>query len=322
VAQAHAVRPIARLGPGRDAGGRIGARAALRFPAPRGNRADRAVDISDPASPSLVAELPLPVGAYSIRVAGQTAYLGCDIGGLQVVDISTPTNPKLLGASQAGRVRNFDLDGNHLYLTTSGAIAIAPVQCPDLVPVVLSSFEALSVDGAIEVRWRTASELNHAGFYLQRSDASGVYARVSGLIAPPGPYMFRDETVSLGTTYDYQLESLNRDGTSTLVGSVRVVYGGALRNRLGTSRPNPFHAGSMSTRIDFDTARSVRTTLRILDVTGAQVRVLVDASLPAGSHFAMWDGKDERGQRAAAGTYFYQLTSGSFSQTNRLVVIP
>jgi hypothetical protein len=280
------------------------------------------VDISDPASPSLVAELPLPVAAFGIRVAGQTAYLTCDIGGLQVVDVSTPTNPKLLGTSQAGAVRNLDLDGNYMYLTNFGTIAIAPVQCPDLVPVVLSSFEALSVDGAIEVRWRTASELNHAGFYLERSDANGVYARVSDLIVPPGPYVFRDENVSLGTTYDYQLESLNRDGTSTLVGSVRVVYRGAFRNRLGVSRPNPFHAGSISTRIDFDTARSDRTTLRILDVTGAEVRVLVDASLPPGPHVAMWDGRDKRGQRAAAGTYFYQLVSGSFSKTERLVVTP
>jgi len=78
------------------------------------------------------------------------------------------------------------------------------------------------------------------------------------------------------------------------------------------SRPNPFVPGSTSTRIDFDLAKPGQTVVRILDVSGREVRVLANAEFKAGPHDVFWDGRDQSGHPAAAGTYVYQLVSGAF----------
>ena len=68
--------------------------------------------------------------------------------------------------------------------------------------------------------------------------------------------------------------------------------------------PNPFRNG---TEIRFDLPRAGRVQLRIYDVSGRLVRTLVDREEPAGYRSVVWDGKDETGQRASAGVYFYSF---------------
>jgi flagellar hook assembly protein FlgD len=61
-----------------------------------------------------------------------------------------------------------------------------------------------------------------------------------------------------------------------------------------------------------------KVTLRIFNVLGEQVRVLVDEHKPAGQYTALWDGKDSQGKTVASGIYLYQisyLSSESSAQT-------
>ncbi len=55
------------------------------------------VDISTPASPSKVGHVTLPGLIMSVALFGQYAYIADYEGGLQVVDISSPTTPKIRG---------------------------------------------------------------------------------------------------------------------------------------------------------------------------------------------------------------------------------
>jgi choice-of-anchor B domain-containing protein len=82
--------------------------------------------------------------------------------------------------------------------------------------------------------------------------------------------------------------------------------------------PNPFNP---STRIPFELTRGGRVTLSIFDVAGRRVRALVDRDFPAGIHQADWDGRDDAGQTAASGVYFYRMQSGSQSETRRMVLV-
>jgi len=56
-------------------------------------------------------------------------------------------------------------------------------------------------------------------------------------------------------------------------------------------------------------------------VSGAQVRTLVDATQPAGRYSITWDGRDESGAPVASGIYFCRLTSGTFSATQKMVLL-
>lgn len=82
----------------------------------------------------------------------------------------------------------------------------------------------------ITVEWKTASELNTAGFNLYRSDQlDGPYFQVNqGLIpASPDPlvggvYTYRDETVIPGAKYYYRLEDIDFDGGSSRFGPIEI----------------------------------------------------------------------------------------------------
>jgi hypothetical protein len=82
--------------------------------------------------------------------------------------------------------------------------------------------------------------------------------------------------------------------------------------------PNPFN---QATQIEFTLAKSGFVSLKIYDVLGRQVRVLVSEHLPLGYKSVGWDGKNEAGEDVSSGVYFYQLRVADFSETKKLVLL-
>jgi C1A family cysteine protease len=87
---------------------------------------------------------------------------------------------------------------------------------------------------------------------------------------------------------------------------------------LETGRPNPF---GRTSAIQFSVADPAPVELAIYDVAGRLVRVLWSGPHPIGPDIASWDGRDARGERAAAGVYFARLEQGERSVTSKLVLI-
>jgi galactose oxidase-like protein/flagellar hook capping protein FlgD len=81
--------------------------------------------------------------------------------------------------------------------------------------------------------------------------------------------------------------------------------------------PNPFHS---STAIHFDSNHSGHVALRIYDVRGRLVRMLLSGFRPAGSNAVSWDGRDDTGKRVSAGVYLCQLDHDGGSATRKLVL--
>lgn len=108
--------------------------------------------------------------------------------------------------------------------------------------VTLISFTATSLIGQPEVfvEWETATEIDTAGFYVQRSLTNGAnsYTRVSGFEPAEGDsvtgalYDWLDETTTLNTTYYYRLEEIPTDAAqpSIMHDPVLVVAGGVPTN--------------------------------------------------------------------------------------------
>ena len=59
--------------------------------------------------------------------------------------------------------------------------------------------------------------------------------------------------------------------------------------------------------------------LRILDVSGRQVRLLVEDTFDAGEHVTLWNGLSDRGDVVGSGIYLYRLEAAGFSATRPLV---
>ena len=76
------------------------------------------------------------------------------------------------------------------------------------------------------------------------------------------------------------------------------------------------------TRINFELAHATAVDLRIYDMQGRLVRVLLtNEMVEPGVHEAEWDGRDHRGSSVAAGVYLYQLVTDSFTGSRRMTLV-
>ena len=94
-------------------------------------------------------------------------------------------------------------------------------------------------------------------------------------------------------------------------------------NLLLQNYPNPFNP---ETWIPYQLSEDTSVSISIYDTTGRLVRTLSLGLQSAGfynsrEHAAYWDGRNALGERVASGIYFYQLTTPSFQQTRRLVIV-
>jgi len=82
--------------------------------------------------------------------------------------------------------------------------------------------------------------------------------------------------------------------------------------------PNPFNA---STLIAWRLAEPSPLTLSIHDSTGRKVRTLVDGTLPAGTHTALWRGMDDNGDAVSSGLYFTRIASPGRTVSGKMVLV-
>ena len=88
--------------------------------------------------------------------------------------------------------------------------------------------------------------------------------------------------------------------------------------RLAQNAPNPFNP---RTTIAFDMPEPGSVRLRVFDVSGREVAVLVDEPRPAGRHSVLWDGRDSRGTDASSGVYFYVLEGEGTRLVQKMLLI-
>jgi hypothetical protein len=90
------------------------------------------------------------------------------------------------------------------------------------------------------------------------------------------------------------------------------------RFALKQNHPNPFNP---STTISFNLPVEDRVRLEIYNIAGQKVKILLDETRQAGSHSIVWDGRDESGNPAASGIYFYRLETTDFTESKKMVLL-
>lgn len=84
-------------------------------------------------------------------------------------------------------------------------------------------------------------------------------------------------------------------------------------NALFNNYPNPFNPIS---KIKYQNAIYGNVTLKVFDITGKEVAVLVNEEKNPGEYEVTFDGTN-----LPSGVYFYQLKAGSYSQTKKMLLI-
>ncbi len=88
--------------------------------------------------------------------------------------------------------------------------------------------------------------------------------------------------------------------------------------RLRANHPNPM---SRLTSIRFDLPKDGPLDLSIYDVAGRRVATLLAGTMLAGSHEAVWNGRDASGQSVSSGVYFYRLKTAEAELTRKLMLL-
>ncbi len=83
--------------------------------------------------------------------------------------------------------------------------------------------------------------------------------------------------------------------------------------QLSRNYPNPFNP---TTNIRYTLGSRLLVTLKIYDMLGREVAVLVNEEKPAGTYEAVWNAHN-----LPSGVYFYRLRAGSREETNKMVLL-
>ncbi|MGE5437490.1 MAG: YCF48-related protein [Syntrophothermus sp.] len=187
-----------------------------------------------------------------------------------------------------------------------------------ILPVELSSFTAAHNKNNVSLIWRTTTETNNKGFYIQRKSSSGDYINLDfiqgkGTTTTPQNYSYIDNNVPSGK-YTYRLMQIDFDGTFKLSNEIEVNISEVPKEfSLEQNYPNPFNP---TTKINYSIAKEELTSLIIFDVLGNEIKKVINEVKPVGHYTIEFNASE-----LPSGIYFYQLKSGSFSSTKKMIVM-
>ncbi len=210
------------------------------------------------------------------------------------------------------RVKAINTSGSSVY---SNVVEI-------FVPVELTSFTAKVNSGIVYLNWQTATELENNGFeVLRRESDSRVWLKV-GFVKGQGTtseitnYSYTDAPDKSGK-FSYMLKQIDYSGKYEYSDEINLEVLVIREYNLAQNFPNPFNP---STRISFTLAADSKVSLRVFNILGQEVAVIVDAAIAAGTYNYNFDAS-----KLNSGVYFYQLEAqgndgSSFKSIKKMIL--
>lgn len=216
--------------------------------------------------------------------------------------------------------RGYELTGNISPDATGAYDGVLPVE--------LTSFTGSLVNGAVELNWETATEVNNAGFEVERSTDRENFTKLAfvpgnGTTNSPRYYSYTDSNLPDASSVTYRLKQIDNDGTyeysKTVTVDISKVTGVKeepvkYKFELAQNYPNPFNP---STAIKFTVAETADASLKIYDAIGNEVAEIFNGKAEAGRQYNI----NFDASNLTSGVYFYQLTSQNNIQVKKMLLI-
>jgi len=189
------------------------------------------------------------------------------------------------------------------------------------VPVELAAFAAHSTRNGVLLTWRTASESNNLGFYLQRgaSDFQDIaFVAGHGSSAEQHDYSCLDETPVNGTA-NYRLRQVDFDGAVSFSQSVSITLQRASAFSLLPPFPNPFNG---ETALRLQLAEKAVVDVRVFNVRGEYIAPIFRGDLGAGEHRLTWNGRGYAGAPMPSGLYIIRAAiNGKWAWQHKVMFV-
>jgi hypothetical protein len=266
-------------------------------------------------------------GGAAIRSAFEAAsdyngWFNTEAEGMAGANDVTGADPKFVNAAQG----NFRLastspakdKGVNLGLPFTGAKPdLGAYEIGMTTPVKLKRLSVEQHGAMIMLRWEAGSARDFYGFGVERSANGRDFDELDFITTLSNSeqqteYEYADRNVSV-ERYWYRLRLVDLSGQFEYSDAVEIFLATPSSFALQQNYPNPSSpneaAFSSSTKIAFDLSEPVEVGVTIHNVLGQTVRVLQSEALPAGRHALAWDGRNDRGERVAAGVYVYRIVA-------------
>jgi Cohesin domain/Secretion system C-terminal sorting domain/Fibronectin type III domain len=171
----------------------------------------------------------------------------------------------------------------------------------------------------VVLTWEDSSG-SEIGFKIERKTGSaGVFLEIDTVAA--NVKTLSDSGVVAGSSYYYRVMAYNSDITSEYSNEVNITVTSVNGDRpvipvsygLSQNYPNPFNP---STTVDYQIPESGFVDVRVFDVMGREVAVLVHRQQNAGYYTVKFEGSTR-----TSGVYFIRIASGSFSEVKKMVLM-
>lgn len=201
-------------------------------------------------------------------------------------------------------------------LAPSSSANVMAGDCISL-PVELIRFDSEIVKETVVLNWETASEINNAGFEIQKSKDGEKFEHLSFVEGKGNSdlfnsYSFQDTEIRKGQTYYYRLRQFDYDGqfeyskiiTATLNADIQI----------GELYPNPSNIGEVM--LNFNVPESSKTpwTITVFDVTGMQ-QFTEERTIEKGDTAQRFDLSN-----LSSGSYFFKIENESTRFFRKVVI--
>jgi len=184
-------------------------------------------------------------------------------------------------------------------------------------PVELVSFSANIKSNKVELLWSTATELNNAGFAIEKKTNDTWnqigYVKGNGTTTAQHNYSFFDNA-SAGK-YQYRLKQIDQDGSYEYSNAIEVLVGlGVQDYKLSQNYPNPFNP---ATTITFAMQNTEQVSVIVYNALGQEAATLFDGIANANQLYSL----TFNAVNLSSGVYYYTLHSASRNEVMKMVLM-
>jgi hypothetical protein len=222
------------------------------------------------------------------------------------------------GLVSVADIRDIEYIGDFMFSGLSGngvwKINIVPL------PVKFISLTSNVSGRNIILNWKTSFEKNNSGFDIERKiSGTNEWKKISfvtgkGNSNVPVQYTYEDKKLNCGK-YNYRFKQIDYNGNFeyfALNGEVEISNPGKFI--LNQNYPNPFNP---KTKIDFELPVDCKVTLKVYDITGRDIVVLLNNEFKKTDYYTI----EFDGSRFSSGLYFYRLITDGFSETKKMILL-
>jgi hypothetical protein len=233
-------------------------------------------------------------------------------------------------------------DTGHVGVIPDSIVSVRVVSVKLAKPIIIDTQEKIVVvilidanDGHFkEVSWTSApvtylplskEHAQHIAFAIAEElgiEIEGIHELHPELIHRKSTPYYPEWRVILGEYAIY----ISQDGSVSIEEFVDGEQGGGVMSEtagvfvysLNVAAPSPF---VKNTTIFYSVAKPGHVSLRVYDVSGRLVKILIDEKKNAGAYNIVWNGCDEHNDEVAPGVYFTRLTSSNFTSVKKVIVV-